>query len=211
MVDIESKDKLLLDSIDTFFIKNDIKIMVSIINGESNISLRLLDWFVTNHSKKNNIKYIIDNIYDEQILFDVSADYKGQLKAYNKKYFDPFCRKQRIQYKYNDKFILITTIGQLNFFKWAIQNNIIGYIEDNLTNLEIEMISYYKDKKNKKNDIEQLTNELKLKLIDQSTEESNNTTTCDSIYDMSDTPINNTSINNASINNTSKFLVTFDL
>jgi hypothetical protein len=65
-------------------------------------------------------------------------NYKSQLKAYSKKQFDPFCRRERIEFSIGKKKI-ITTIGQLNFFKWAIDNLIIEYINDNLINIENDM------------------------------------------------------------------------
>jgi hypothetical protein len=71
--------------------------------------------------------------------FKVYDDYKLKLKAYSKKRFDPFCRWERISIPYkNDKFIE-TTIGQLNFFKWALENNVIKYIEDNYSIIENDM------------------------------------------------------------------------
>jgi hypothetical protein len=32
-----------------------------------------------------------------------------------------------------------TTIGQLNFFKWALENNVIDYIESNYSSIEKDM------------------------------------------------------------------------
>ena len=47
-----------------------------------------------------------------------------------------------------------TTIGQLNFFKWAIDNLIIDYIKDNYEEIELDMNNSYnlikKQKKDKK-------------------------------------------------------------
>ena len=62
--------------------------------------------------------------------FNVHTSYKQQLKSYQKKHFDPFSRGCRIPYFINDTCI-ITTIGQLNFFKWAIENSVIDYIDQN--------------------------------------------------------------------------------
>ena len=53
------------------------------------------------------------------------------MKAYSKKKIDPLSRWERVNIPYeNDKYIE-TTIGQLNFFKWAIENKIIEYIQEN--------------------------------------------------------------------------------
>ena len=71
--------------------------------------------------------------------FKVYNDYKLKLKAYSKKRFDPFCRWERITIPYNNDNCMETTIGQLNFFKWAIENKIIEYIQNNYSEIEKDM------------------------------------------------------------------------
>ena len=47
-----TQNNLLLSTLNIFYQKdNNIDKMLSIINGQSSISLRLVDWFVTNYSK----------------------------------------------------------------------------------------------------------------------------------------------------------------
>jgi hypothetical protein len=117
--------------------------MMRIINGESNISLRILDWFVTNYSKKNFTVYDLETNdslnHAEFTRFKVYNEYKLKLKAYRKKRFDPFCRWERIRIPYDRDNYIETTIGQLNFFKWAIENRILDYISENLKTIESDM------------------------------------------------------------------------
>lgn len=122
--------------------------MLKIINGEAKISLRIVDWFVTNYAKKNYIVYDINN-NDKIERFKVYNDYKLKLKAYSKKRFDPFCRWERISFPYTDNKCIQTTIGQLNFFKWCIENNIIKYIEDNFNLIDSDMNTRNSIQKNK--------------------------------------------------------------
>ena len=131
----ENKNKLLMDKINLFF-ENDInkKVLINILNNNFNISLRIIDWFVTNYCKKYNIFWIENNQ-----RFVVYVNYKLQLKAYSKKYFDPFCRRERIFFHYKDEEYLETTVGQLNFFKWIIEHNIINYIKNNYEDIEFDM------------------------------------------------------------------------
>ena len=68
-------------------------------------------------------------------------DYKLKLKAYSKRRFDPFCRWDRISIPYKSGTCIETTIGQLNFFKWAIENRVIEYIDENYETIEKDMNS----------------------------------------------------------------------
>lgn len=116
--------------------------MYDIIISVSPISLRILDWFATEFSK-NGIE--LKNIYDENVPIHIS--YKAHLRAFSKKYFDPFKRHIRFKFPYKD---METTIGQLNFFKWAIVNNIILYIDEHLSELVKIMNDSNLNKKKKK-------------------------------------------------------------
>ena len=109
--------------------------MLKIITGESKISLRIVDWFATNYAKKYYTIFDIDN----ERRFKVYVDYKLKLKAYSKRRFDPFCRWDRISIPYKDGTSIETTIGQLNFFKWALENKVIDYIEENYDTIEKDM------------------------------------------------------------------------
>jgi len=128
--------------------------MMRIINGESKISLRLVDWFVTNFAKKYytvyelpvkpKIAHVSTNQetsvqVSETFRFKVYNDYKLRLKAYSKLNFDPFCRWSRISIPYDENRFMETTIGQLNFFKWAIEHNIMDYIDSNYQDIENDM------------------------------------------------------------------------
>jgi len=129
--------------------------MMKIINGESNISLRIVDWFVTNYAKKEYTIYDLSvnrNGKTIQTRFKVYNDYKLKLKAYSKKRFDPFCRWERITIPYNENNCMETTIGQLNFFKWAIENKIIDYIKENYEQIEKDMNNRNSISKRKKDE-----------------------------------------------------------
>jgi hypothetical protein len=99
---------------------------INIISGTCEISIRLIDHFVTKYSKFNKCTYkISDN--EKETNFNVHFDYKNQLKNFQKTYFDPFSRGDRIPFFMKDTCI-ITTIGQLNFFKWFISKKIFDYL-----------------------------------------------------------------------------------
>jgi hypothetical protein len=132
-----TQNDLLLNNLLKFYEEsNNMDYMLRIINGESKISLRIIDWFATNYAKKYYTVYEIPNTGRR---FKVYVDYKLKLKAYSKKRFDPFCRWDRITVPYKDGKYIQTTIGQLNFFKWALENNVIRFIEENYSNIEKDM------------------------------------------------------------------------
>ena len=133
-----SQNDLLLKNLKVFYENKEyLNTMISIINGESKISLRIADWTVTNYAKKHFIVYDLN----DGTRFKMYNDYKVKLKAYSKRRFDPFCRWERISFPYDEKSYIETTIGQLNFFKWCIENDIIKYIESNYEDIEKDMNS----------------------------------------------------------------------
>jgi len=132
---IVCKQELIIQSLQQFYsTRSDLVEILQILEGESVMSLRLIDWFVTNYSKYHNISYI----HKGQDFF-VYIDYKNQLKAYSKKLFDPFCRRERILFQLTNIPAFITTVGKLNFFRWAIEKGVIDYIKLNLVTIEKEM------------------------------------------------------------------------
>lgn len=132
-----TQNSLLLTNLLKFYALHDnMDYMLRIINGESKISLRIIDWFATNYAKKY---YTLYSIHNTGRRFKVYVDYKLKLKAYSKKRFDPFCRWDRINVPYKGDKYIQTTIGQLNFFKWALENDVIRYIEENYANIEKDM------------------------------------------------------------------------
>ena len=135
-------DLLLNNLLDFYKDHTNIDKMLNIITGESKISLRIVDWFATNYAKKNYTLYTIEaSNSNTDRRFKVYVDYKLKLKAYGKKAFDPFCRWERISIPYKEGKYIETTIGQLNFFKWAIENKVIKYIEDHYDVIENDMNS----------------------------------------------------------------------
>jgi hypothetical protein len=145
-------DLLLNNLIEFYKHDNNLDNMLKIITGESKISLRIVDWFATNYAKKYYTLYDIE-LPDKKTensdqtsakvvkRFKVYIDYKLKLKAYSKQRFDPFCRWERISIPYKNGTFIETTIGQLNFFKWAIENKIIKFIEENYDEIEQDMNS----------------------------------------------------------------------
>jgi hypothetical protein len=172
-------DKLLLESLSIFFKEEYYKEQLISILGENrrNISLRSIDWFITNYSKKyntyyniyrdkNNIPTFDDNCGSISTTLNIFHAYKSQLKAYSKKRFDPFCRRDRIKFNCGD-IVIETTIGQLNFFKWAISNLILDYISIHKKDIEDDMNKCLKEMKiqgliQKKPGIRKLRQELSL-------------------------------------------------
>ena len=172
---LDSKNTILLLSLLEYYKKN-YNILNYIITNKNNLSLRILDWLVTNYAKKYNIGYQLKK-NDTIINFNIYVDYKNQLRAYSKKYFDPFCRRDRIlinlktlewssigndvkNVKYDSNNYIITTVGQLNFFKWFIENNIYKYALENIEKIDKDMTDTLQRNNNNPNKLEKKRCEL---------------------------------------------------
>lgn len=156
---------LLFTSITNYFDKKpDLKKCLSdIVNGKSVISLRVIDWFITHYTRSHNVIYWVDDQKNKLVeTFPSSGgnhlrkvhlylDYRAQLKSYTKLNFDPFRRHNRITFVINafttPPEILETTVGQLNFFRWAFQNHLVEYICNHLPEIETKMSSFIHERK----------------------------------------------------------------
>lgn len=151
-----TQNDLLLNNLMDYYKDHDcLDRMLKIITGESKISLRIVDWFATNYAKKYFTLYPIED--DEGNIvrrFKVYVDYKLKLKAYSKRRFDPFCRWDRISIPYGTGTCIETTIGQLNFFKWALENEVVDFIEANYDMIEKDMNSRNSTSKRKEHVID---------------------------------------------------------
>lgn len=117
---------------------------------EKKLSVRVVNWFVSNYAKQHTTAYsIFRNEKDASApaifscdvtatppapdyhaeRFIVWTQYCSAKRGYvSKDMFDPYCRRARIAVQRSDGSLFNTTLGQLNFFKWAIQNHIVDYI-----------------------------------------------------------------------------------
>jgi hypothetical protein len=153
-LNVVSQKDILMQSLIQFFNKKEyIDELLPVIEGTSKISLRILDWFVTNYSKKYNTNYVIETKKIPK-NFTVYIAYKSQLKGYQKKQFDPFCRRERIRFIVHGGTEVITPVGQLNFFRWAIENKILKYIHDHYNDIEKDMNESLKNMYKKKDESE---------------------------------------------------------
>lgn len=166
-VKISSKDELLRTKLVEFYRNEEnLNVLLPIVSQQkTKLSLRSLDWFVTNYCKKFNIHYPLEKNGSTVSYFPFKS-YKSQLKAYSKKFCDPFCRRERVVYDYRNHVIhnfrsdihlghkdhLVTTIGQLNFFRFAISDKIIEYAIENIEEIEKDMNATLKERESEKKD-----------------------------------------------------------
>mgnify|MGYP000052232956 CR=1 FL=1 len=128
------------------FLTSNEKERINKLSTEHNLSISLLDWFVTNYAKQHNTRYIVVR-NNRQILFQVYEDYKLKLSENRKRFFDPFRRIE--QSSYDDTFelsfgehpddVILTSLRQMHFFKWAIQNKVNIYLKRNIDTIFNDM------------------------------------------------------------------------
>ena len=114
-------------------------LLLPIITQRSKISLRVLDWLVTNYAKKNNVVYEYSPVPGQRLLLNVYAEYKCWLRNYRRKDFDPFRRRYRIFFDSSRGSVHETTVGQLNFIYWAHRYGVLEYTRQNLDCIEKDM------------------------------------------------------------------------
>lgn len=154
-----NSSSLLLVSLTTYYNKHPEHraVLYEIVNGTSPLSLRVIDWFVTHFAKTYNIVYWINDVTNSiseeptsdinYRKFNVYLDTRAQLKSYTKMHFDPFRRHERLSFVLETAptmKVIETTVGQLNFFRWALQNHLLEYIQNHLGEIEDHMSTFTK-------------------------------------------------------------------
>jgi hypothetical protein len=134
------QDQVVLWLQEFYTVPGNLEKLLSILQGNSEISLRLVDYFVTNYAKKMNTSFTKENRH-----FLVYFNYKRELNAYSKRLFDPFCRRERIQFEARGQTPFVTTVGQLNFFRWFIEKEIYDYVLANREAIEKDMNNTLKE------------------------------------------------------------------
>lgn len=79
--EISTQEDWVLHRLNKFYTLERIQKVKDILSGKLNISLRILDWFVTNYAKGNNVSYVTAT--GRHVI--VYLAYKSHLKAYSKK------------------------------------------------------------------------------------------------------------------------------
>lgn len=145
LTSVESRDDVLLRSLRKFYADPPaLRTLTDVLRNKTKISLRTLDWLVTNYSKKNNIVYTHNGK-----TVNVFLEYKGCLKAFSKRSFDPFQRRERIEIKDADGLPMQSTTGQLNFFRFAISMGVIKYALGHAADIEADMLQAIKHRTTK--------------------------------------------------------------
>lgn len=111
------------------------EVLVPLITQESPVSLRILDWCVTNWSKKHNV------MCASQVpgkFVNIHHSYRSMLSFWRRKLFDPFRRRTRVLLRIEDR-EYETTLGQANFALWAHQTGVMAYVVSHLAEIERDM------------------------------------------------------------------------
>lgn len=107
--------------------------IVAMTKPDSRISLRAVDWCVTNYAKKHDIC-----IHRQGEALSIFFAYKTALAHYRRRNFDPFRRRLRVEFDL-DGATHVTTPGQLQFFLWAHTMGILGFINEHIDEIEEDM------------------------------------------------------------------------
>lgn len=143
----EESTNLLLESLKIFFINNReyLDIISDVINNKKIYKLASIEYLATTYSKKYKCNIEMPN---GQLIY-INDSYKNHLKSHTKRHFDPFKRFKKIEFCY-DNITLLTSVGQLNFLKWAIKFGVLTYLEQNYAIINKSMVEAKEEKQKKK-------------------------------------------------------------
>ena len=142
----ESNESSMMPSLIEFFSYDyNFEILQEFINSKhtrsNKLSIGLLDWFNVNYAPEYNVEYVIKKGNTEKVIL-VWQSYNAALAGYGKALFDPFARGkskgETITLK-NANNSVVTTLRQLNYFRWAIKNGIIDFVKNHVIEIYEDM------------------------------------------------------------------------
>ena len=156
-LELTVKESLLLKSLIVFYEKHDnLNVLLQFLKSKQRrLSLRLLDWLVTNYAKNHPImiQYKSNTAINSEFMY---LSYKNHLKSFSKKFFDAFARRQRIFYTFDHRVYkirttemnsyydrtdgFVTTVAQLNAFCFFISSGVVDYAIQHLEEVERDMV-----------------------------------------------------------------------
>ena len=122
-------------------------VLIPLIDQTSPVSLRALDWCVTNWSKQRNVVCYSISAGQET---NIHHSYRDMLSHWKRRLFDPFRRRTRMQLILDGK-KYETTLGQANFALWIYQSGTYAYVLGHICDIEANMNAVSQSqKKNRK-------------------------------------------------------------
>ena len=145
---VHARQQQRLQEISAFYDDEEVvrDLLAPIARQEYEISLRLLDYTMTNWAKKTTVMLSAPRFPGQErstpwALFSL---YKDWLRFYRRRGFDPFRRRERIFFDATSKDgvseRLQTTVAQLNFLRWAKIYGILDYVLLHKLQIEEDMV-----------------------------------------------------------------------
>ena len=129
----EKKNEIPIE-VTKYFNLSKFMLILPIILCEDIMTMSAINYTVTNYTKDFS-SYIIK---DDKVLY-IHKSYKRKLNNDGKDLFDPFCRETKFPYYYDDDKYVVTTVGQLNFYQWALEIGLLDYIRENFDDIILHM------------------------------------------------------------------------
>jgi hypothetical protein len=124
--------------------------LYAVLSGSSTISLRMIEYTVSKYVTLKNSWYDVNGV-----RFNLRMSSRQQLDAHKKRYFDPF---KRINTRLPNNGIfsltredqsssssLTSSIAQLSFFKWIIENDVLRFIEARYQDIQTQMQAFNRE------------------------------------------------------------------
>jgi hypothetical protein len=141
-----------LCEIESFFTDDMVlKLLCPVIDQTYDVSLRALDWTVVNWSKKHRIVCKVETGRGKVDVVNIFSVYKDVLRRWRRRMFDPFRRRERVHFWHpSSKVLYSTTVGQLNFLRWAHTYGVIEQARLYLPQIEKDMVSTLSESKERR-------------------------------------------------------------
>jgi hypothetical protein len=124
---------------DRFYQNGNLRVVKDIVEGRSNISLRLIEHTLISYARRNQVVYMLKFADGTNRVVHLRDAYKTALRTRHKRYCAPFRRGTRFRYRDPFGVEVETTVCQMNMFMLLMHDHVLEWMKDNLDVLQEDM------------------------------------------------------------------------
>lgn len=136
-MDYNRKRNDLLIELQKYYTPGKFAIILPVLMGEDVLTMSIINYVVITYSKKYD-SCIIEKNKTKTVYTYINRSYDAKLDQDRRQCFDAFCREPKIYFEYEPGKSILTSVAQLNFYKWVLDIGLLDFIRENYDHIKYD-------------------------------------------------------------------------